>query len=170
MKGRRLHCLASWSTYFFYCSLWIRAWMLISLFSISSQWLQFWRMWTSNRMLFRLKKKMNLSSFRGLAIRQNSSSWARVSNLPPPTVVIRDTKKVIEKATDTDFYEKKKVLSTCFIERCATTSNVTFTKVVPKNIMKPDMKLMKKSSVETFTKPVTPHLPAISAWIYYTTS
>lgn len=90
------------------------------------------------------RKKMNLSPFRGLAIRQNPSSWARAFK-PHPTVVIRDTKKATEKAPDIDVYGREQVLSTCAIEQYTTALDVTVIKAVPKAIMKPVAKSFAKA-------------------------
>ena len=66
--------------------------------------------------------------------------------------------------TNTDFYGREQVLSTCPVEQSTTSLDVTATKVVPKADMEP----VEKSFAKNITKPVTPHLrPVISAWIYY---
>ena len=107
------------------------------------------------------RKRMFLSPFKGLALRQNLGNWARASK--PAAVAVRDTKKeAIEKASNIEVYGREQVVSTCSIEK----SVVTLDTVVIEAIMEPT----KTPVVRATRKPVTPQLrPCFSASISYTT-
>ena len=117
----------------------------------------------------KFREKMGLSSFKGLAIRQNLGNWARVS-----VVVARDA-KVVEKASIVDVYGREQVFFICFIKQFITTLDIIDAKVIVKasNILVAEvsMEFIEKLFAKVVVKFITFHLRLFfSTWICYITS
>ena len=95
-----------------------------------------------------------------MTLRQNLNNWTRVSRFSKITVVVVKNveKKTIEKISNIDVYEKKQMISICFIEKSVVTLNI---------LVEITMKFMKKSFTKVIEKSF---LSCFSIWIFYITS
>ena len=116
--------------------------------------------------IFLLRKKINLSPFKELTIRSNSTNWARVSK---PSIVVADV--AIEKTPNTNFYERKQVLSPCSINNFIIISSeiiIRFIIKLIKYVIDHITKIVEKSFAQSNIKNITKIVTSLhSVWIYY---
>ena len=100
------------------------------------------------------RKRMNLSPFRGLAIRSNPSHKGRASK-PPNSVVIMDIEVAIVKVPDIEYYGREQVLSPYLVDDSSTTSNEEGMKASDACGMKPVVEHIMDATKNIFSKAIT---------------